>query len=84
HAQLVRLVKEQRPGVLGANNGNLGAIVHVLALVYKKDHSNALIDRAICEILAGLGEATIGGLQGSLNEKSKKGVMRILNDAKSM
>ncbi|KAF4751010.1 hypothetical protein FOZ62_026640 [Perkinsus olseni] len=84
HAQLVRLVKEQRPGVLGANNGNLGAIVHVLALVYKKDYSNALIDRAICEILAGLGEATIGGLQGSLNEKSKKGVMRILNDAKSV
>jgi hypothetical protein len=80
HAQLLRLVNAQHASVLGANNANLGKILHILVKVYKRDSCDDETSAGIAKLLGSIPEATLSQIAAGFSDMDKKKAVRIVQE----
>mmetsp|Transcript_36039 Transcript_36039/g.57411 ORF Transcript_36039/g.57411 Transcript_36039/m.57411 type:complete len:596 (-) Transcript_36039:515-2302(-) len=80
HEKLVTKVVAQHPGLLGANQANLGKILSVLVEVYKSESiSKKEIDDAIIQIFKSLPPQVLQANAANFTEKQQKKIEKLMS-----
>jgi len=80
HAELLKLVKEQNPKVLGNNGQNLGKLVGVFSEVYNSESSNDELNENIRLVFSQIPQDVLERLQGDFSAKQVKKIQRVLKE----
>eukprot|EP00922_Rhytidocystis_sp_ex-Travisia-forbesii_P038038 GHVS01056648.1.p1 GENE.GHVS01056648.1~~GHVS01056648.1.p1 ORF type:complete len:623 (+),score=97.40 GHVS01056648.1:2240-4108(+) len=83
HGDLVRMMEENNPLVLGNDNSNLSQLVGVLANIYKTESSDTDIDEKIRRMVQVLGGGALQGMEQSLTPAQRSKLEQIFTDSTS-
>jgi len=81
HKQLLSLLQQERPEVVGEGGKNVPKLLAVLVDVYKTDMADEETSKGIGQFLLRLGESKLESLASQFSEKQRRKLLRIVREA---